>query len=142
MGRKVVDARVAEALEDARGKTTPSEGPAKKSEYRVSGDPSGDGSPPTSCSVSAPSGTGTPNPLILTTQLCVAAVGCGNHCATTRSGDSHHGTPVVGCGYLWSKGVAKNVCDGDQNQILDWHGERGSLRGWERPTRERRPVHG
>jgi integrase len=35
MGRKVVDARVAEALEDALGKTTPSEGPAKKSEQRV-----------------------------------------------------------------------------------------------------------
>ena len=32
MGRKVVDARVAEALEDALGKTTPSKGPAKKSE--------------------------------------------------------------------------------------------------------------
>jgi integrase len=32
MGRKVVDARVAEALEDALGKTTPSDGPAKKSE--------------------------------------------------------------------------------------------------------------
>jgi|BarGraNGADG00212_1021973.scaffolds.fasta_scaffold181915_2 integrase len=32
MGRKVVDARVAEALEDALGKTTPSQGPAKKRE--------------------------------------------------------------------------------------------------------------
>jgi hypothetical protein len=32
MGRKVVDARVAEALEDALGKTTPRKGPAKKSE--------------------------------------------------------------------------------------------------------------
>ena len=30
MGRKVVDARVAEVLEDALGKTTPSEGSAKK----------------------------------------------------------------------------------------------------------------
>ena len=32
IGRKVVDARVAEALEDAPGTTTPGEGPAKKSE--------------------------------------------------------------------------------------------------------------
>ena len=32
MGRKVVDARVAEALEDALGKTTLGDGPAKKSE--------------------------------------------------------------------------------------------------------------
>ena len=32
MGRKVVDARVAEALEDALGKTTPSEGSVQKSE--------------------------------------------------------------------------------------------------------------
>ena len=31
MGRKVVDARVAEALEDALGKTTPSEGSVQKS---------------------------------------------------------------------------------------------------------------
>jgi hypothetical protein len=30
MGRKVVDARVAKALEDVLGKTTPSEGPAKE----------------------------------------------------------------------------------------------------------------
>jgi integrase len=32
MGHKVVDARVADALEDALGKTTPSESSAKKSE--------------------------------------------------------------------------------------------------------------
>jgi len=35
VGRKVVDARVAEALEDALGKTTASEGPAKRVNNKV-----------------------------------------------------------------------------------------------------------
>jgi len=60
MGCKVVDARVAEALEDALGKTTYQARSSKKreqmvmSEQTVSGDPPGDGSPLRSCSDRAP----------------------------------------------------------------------------------------
>jgi len=44
------------------------------------------------------------------TQLSADVVGCGNHCAATRSAVSHDWELVVGCGYLWSKDVAKSVC--------------------------------
>ena len=70
MGRKAVDARVAEALEQALGSTAPTEAPTKKGEKRVSGDPPADGSPLIPCSISAPSGTRTPNPLIKSQLLC------------------------------------------------------------------------
>ena len=61
MGRKLVDGRAAEALEDVfglaelSGNIDPLEG-LKMCALNVGGDPSGDGSPPISCSVSAPSG--------------------------------------------------------------------------------------
>ena len=77
-----------------------------------------EGGPPlcrsVTCTYGAPSGTRTPNPLIRTTHLSTVVASCGNHCATTRSGDSHHWTSVDSCRCLSSKDVAKSVCDGDQ----------------------------